>query len=132
MSTPQPALFSDPAHELKMARRMRGEKALTKVAHAPRDGVLPMYRDREAHVYGPLALHPKVVFDEYEGRTRHEGWTITHIRTGYAVAPALRTRDEELRLIWLLKAEDGSFDNPPRMPPRLRESLRVLLPGGGS
>lgn len=131
MSTAQPALFSDPAHELRMARRMRGEKALIKVAHTPKGGVLPVYREREARVYGPLALHPKVVFDEYEGRTRHEGWTITHVRTGYAAVPEVRERDEALRLIWLLRDEDWSFDNPSRVPPRLRESLRALLPGGG-
>jgi hypothetical protein len=128
MSTAQPALFSDPARELKMARRMRGEKALIKVVHVPRDGALPVYREREARVYGPLALHAKVVFDEWEGRARHEGWTVTHVRTGYAVSPAIRNRDEALRLIWLLKDEDWSSESPSRMPPR----LRALLPGGGA
>jgi hypothetical protein len=130
VSTAQPALFSDPAHEIKMARRMRGEKALIKVAHTPQGGVLPVYREREARVYGPLALHERVVFDEWEGQARHDGWTITHVGIGYAAVPEVRKRDEALRLIWLLRDEDWRFDNPSRMPPSVRERLLALSPDG--
>lgn len=127
----QPALFSDADNERRQARRMRGKKEIVKVAVGRPEDVVPRYHEREATVYGPLALMPTVVWDGWEGR--HEGWTITHVNTGYAIGGSIADRDEALRVIFLLKDDDWSFVHKAHVPEDLREkTLRLLREAGAS
>jgi hypothetical protein len=124
MTAPQPSLFEDPEHERRQAQKMRGQKAVIKVAHSNPYGGPPAFREREAVAYGPLALMPQVVFDRHEGRTRNQGWNITHSETGFAVAPNIPSKTDALRIIYLLKDEDWSFRRPADIPEDLKTKVR--------
>jgi hypothetical protein len=127
MTAPQPSLFADPEHEHRQAERMRGQKAVIKVAVSNPDGGPPTFRERDAVVYGPLALMPVVVFDRYEGRSRNDGWNITHVETGFAVAPSIPLKADALRIIYLLKDEDWYFRRPADIPEDLQPKVRHLV-----
>ncbi len=127
MTAPQPSLFADPDHERRQAQRMRGQKAVIKVACSNPDGGPPAFRERDAVVYGPLALMPVVVFDHYEGQTRNEGWNITHVETGFAVFPKVPSKAEALRIIYLLKDENWSFRRPNDVPEDLKPKIQRLV-----
>lgn len=130
MNAPQPSLFADPEHERRQAQRMRGQKAVIKVAVKDPDGGQPTFRERDAVIYGPLALMPNVVFDRHEGRTRtggEAGWNITHVETGFAVAPNVPVKADALRIIYLLKEEDWSFKRPADMPEELKPEVHRLV-----
>lgn len=116
----QPTLFADPEHERHQAQRMRGQKAVIKVAYGNPDDGVPTYRERDATVYGPLALMPGVVFDRALGRSRHDGWNITRVATGLAISSRIPKRIEALRAIYLLKDEDWSFVRKEELPESLR------------
>lgn len=126
----QASLFSDPDHERRQAARMRGSKEVIKVAMGRAEDPVPKYRERDAVVYGPLALMPTVKWDGWEGR--HEGWTITHINTGYAIGPSIPKRADALRAIYLLKDEDWSFRHRNHVPPSLRERALAVLGDAGA
>lgn len=123
----QPTLFADPDHERRQAQRMRGRKAVIKVAYGNPDGGVPTYRERDATVYGPLALMPGVVFDRALGRSRHDGWSITHVATGLAISSSIPKRIEALRAIYLLKDEDWSFARKEELPESLRQRTRRVV-----
>lgn len=129
MSAPQPALFADPDHERREAQRMRGQKAVIKVAYTNPGFASgpPNFRERDAVVYGPLALMPNVIFDRYEGRTRNEGWNITHVETGFAMAPNIPSKADALRIIYLLKDEDWSFQRAGDVPEYLKSKIQHLV-----
>lgn len=127
MTAPQPTLFADPDYERRQAQKMRGQKAVIKVAYGNPDDAPPTFRERDATVYGPLALMPDVVFDRHEGRTRNEGWNITHVETGFAVAPNIPSKADALRIIYLLKDEDWSFKRPANIPEELKPKVHHLV-----
>jgi hypothetical protein len=106
---------------------MRGQKAIIKVAVKNPDGGTPTFRERDAVVYGPLALMPNVIFDRSEGRTRNKGWNITHVETGFAVAPNVPSKEDALRVLYLLKDEDWSFRRPADTPEALKPKIRRLV-----
>ena len=123
----QPTLFADPEHERRQAQRMRGQKAVIKVAYGNPDDGVPTYRERDATVYGPLALLPGVVFDRALGRSRHDGWSITHVATGLAISSPVPAKIEALRAIYLLKDEDWSFTRKEELPEALRRRTRRVV-----
>lgn len=123
----QPTLFADPEHERRQAQRMRGQKAVIKIAYGNPDGGVPTYRERDATVYGPLALMPGVAFDHAMGRSRHDGWNITHVATGLAISSRMPRRIEALRAIYLLKDEDWSFARKEELPESLRQRTRQVV-----
>lgn len=127
MSAPQPALFADPDHERRQGQKMRGQKAVIKIAYGNPDNAPPTYRERDAVVYGPLALMPNVVFDRRLGRSRNEGWNITHVETGFAVVPKIPSKADALRIIYLLKDEDWAFRCPADTPEDLKPKIRHLV-----
>ena len=106
---------------------MRGRKAVIKVAYGNPDDGVPTYRERDATVYGPLALMPGVVFDRALGRSRHDGWSITHVATGLAISSPIPKRIEALRAIYLLKDEDWSFARKEELPDSLRQRTRRVV-----
>ena len=123
----QPTLFADPDHERRQAQRMRGRKAVIKVAYGSPDDGVPTYRERDATVYGPFALMPGVVFDRALGRSRHDGWNITHVATGLAISSRIPKRIEALRAIYLLKDEEWSFARKEELPESLRQRTRRVV-----
>ena len=46
MSAPQPTLFTDPDYERRQAQKMRGQKAVIKVAYGNPDNAPPTFRER--------------------------------------------------------------------------------------
>lgn len=104
---------------------MRGRKEVIKVAMGRPEDPIPTYRERDAKVYGPLALLPTVKWDGWEGR--HEGWTVTHVNTGYAIGPSIPDRANALRAIYLLKDEDWTFRHPSHAPAGLRDRVIAVI-----
>jgi len=125
MSAPQPSLFSDPESERRQAQKMRGEKTIIKVAYGKTDDAPPTFREREATVYGPLALMLTLLWDGTQ--SRHRGWNITHVPSGLAIAPSIPEKAEALRVIYLLRDEDWSFRHKAQMPEKLRQKTRRLV-----
>lgn len=106
---------------------MPGQKAVIKVAIKEPDGGPPTFRERDAVLYGPLALMPNVIFDRHKGRSHNEGWNITHVETGFAVAPNVPSKADALRIIYLLKDEEWSFKRPADMPEELKPKVHRLV-----
>ncbi|MDP9475414.1 MAG: hypothetical protein M3R38_06945 [Actinomycetota bacterium] len=99
----------------------RGERRVVKVAYDKPGSPIPVYRDEEADVYGPLALLPA---EPVGTETRPEGWVVLHVGTGRSLGPPIPHRAAALRMILRLTGEHWAFSHRAYAPPGLAQKVR--------
>ena len=103
----------------------RGQPRTVKVARPFPRSPVPAYEDRQAEVFGPLAVLPEP--PERAARGEPHGWALLHIGTGRALGPTLPDRPTALEALRLLANEDWAFAHPAYAAPSLAGKVRSVM-----